>query len=349
MCVHQHRRPSIIVILEKVWALCLAFILTGCTQYTSPPAVTPTVAGKLVYYHTPTSSSTAVPLTTLETIPLTPAPSATPFTHTVVSGDTMLGIAIKYGVTLEDLQAANPGVDPRFLSIGTVLIIPLGGEIPEVLPTATPIPVQWSPPTCYRTGEGGAWCFLLVRNTWSQGLENLSAWIGLFDDRGNNIAGQVAVPPLNRLPSGEALPLVAFFPAPLPTEFSAQSEPLTALGVAADDPRYLEASAEVQTVEIDPAGLKGKVQGELMLPFTGLPASQIWLAAVGYDVDGSVVGVRKWEARLSPMEEDLLSTDPLTLTIASSPAPATSLPFEITVYSLGPPIVRVEVLVEARP
>jgi hypothetical protein len=44
----------------------------------------------------------------------------------------MLGIAFLYGISLADLKAANPGVNPNFLSIGSQLIIPISGEIAEI-------------------------------------------------------------------------------------------------------------------------------------------------------------------------------------------------------------------------
>jgi tetratricopeptide (TPR) repeat protein len=44
--------------------------------------------------------------------------------HTVADGDTPSSIARKYGVKLDALMAANPGLDPRRLRIGQTLNIP---------------------------------------------------------------------------------------------------------------------------------------------------------------------------------------------------------------------------------
>lgn len=44
--------------------------------------------------------------------------------HTVVGGDTLYGIARKYGVSVNDMLAANPGVSARSLRIGKTLRIP---------------------------------------------------------------------------------------------------------------------------------------------------------------------------------------------------------------------------------
>jgi tetratricopeptide (TPR) repeat protein len=45
-------------------------------------------------------------------------------THSVKGGETPVAIARKYGVKLELLMAANPGLDPRRMKVGQVLNIP---------------------------------------------------------------------------------------------------------------------------------------------------------------------------------------------------------------------------------
>ena len=105
----------------------------------------------------------------------------------------MLGIAIQFGIKLEDLQAANPTVDPHYMGAGLKLIIPISEEIPEVLPTPTPAPVQTEQPQCYRTGDGGAWCIMALRNEQQSSIENLSVWMGLYNQSGENITSQTGI------------------------------------------------------------------------------------------------------------------------------------------------------------
>jgi LysM repeat protein len=45
-------------------------------------------------------------------------------THTVARNETMAAIARKAGVSLEALQAANPGVNPRHLQTGQLINLP---------------------------------------------------------------------------------------------------------------------------------------------------------------------------------------------------------------------------------
>lgn len=251
----------------------------------------------------------------------------------------MLGIALRFGVSLEDLLAANPEVDPRFLSVGTNLIIPREEEETAVLMTPTPPSVGLEPPKCYRTADNGIWCFLQVENTQSYALENISAWISLYTSEGENIVEQMGITPLNLLPAGESMPVAVFFSSTVSEDFTAYADRLTALAVPKRNERYLNASVKVDLVEIDSTGLQAKVRGVIELPKKSPPAHRLWLAGIAYDADEQVVGARKWEASGNEDGDDakyvLNSGD--------------SLPFDLEVYSLGPEIRRVDVLVEARP
>jgi LysM repeat protein len=242
----------------------------------------------------------------------------------VTNEDTMLGLAFRYGVKLEDLKAANPGVDPNAMSVGMQLVIPIGGEIPEVLPTPTAMPVEAKQPRCYQAGDGGAWCVLALRNETETSLENLSAWIGLYTPQGENIASQVMYAPMNILQPGRTIPLMAYFAPPFPDEYEARSEVISALAVPPDDTRYLDLEVKTGKVEINPDGRQAVISGDVMLTSDVPTPSQVWVLAVAYDANGDIVGARKWKS-------------------------AGETHFEITVYSLGGIIDHVEVLTEARP
>jgi LysM repeat protein len=61
-------------------------------------------------------------------------------TYTVKSGDTLAGIAARFGVSLEDLRAANPGVDASALSVGQSIKLPAGTSANATAPANTPGP-----------------------------------------------------------------------------------------------------------------------------------------------------------------------------------------------------------------
>jgi LysM repeat protein len=357
---------------------------SGCTPAPAQETSTPTSPGMITPYWTSTprpDTSPMAPLARTPTAPPTPTP--TPVTYRVVAGDTMLGIALRFGITLEELMAANPEVDPRFLSVDTDLVIPLGESAPSALEMPTPVPVALGELICYPTAEGGAWCFWLIENEHSRPLENLSARIWLYSPAGEALREATAIPPLNLIPGDSAVPLVAYFSPGLPGEIYPQGELLTSLPVSPGDERYLNAKLEVEQVEIDPGGMQARVRGTVSLPRNSAPAVIIWLAAVARGEDGRVVGVRKWESAVAqPATTDNLTPEPTpvettgALTLTPSPAegegdgrylrlqptrnenvwrmekalePGEMLPFEFTVFSHGPRILEVDVLVEARP
>ena len=45
--------------------------------------------------------------------------------HAVGQGETLSHISLEYGISVRDLQAANPGVRPRYLSVGMRLTVPI--------------------------------------------------------------------------------------------------------------------------------------------------------------------------------------------------------------------------------
>ncbi len=63
--------------------------------------------------------------------------SATLQQYTIAEGDTMIAISAKFDVSVEEIQAANPGLDVDSLQIDQVINIPQPAPSGAVLPTAT--------------------------------------------------------------------------------------------------------------------------------------------------------------------------------------------------------------------
>ena len=73
----------------------------------------------------PTAASSTTPSTQASpTAGASPTSADGSRTHTVVSGDTLSGIAEQYGLTTDEIQAANPNVSFDPLGLGEVLVIP---------------------------------------------------------------------------------------------------------------------------------------------------------------------------------------------------------------------------------
>lgn len=259
-------------------------------------------------------------------------PTPTPLTYTVVEGDNLNGIAVKFGVTLSDLLAANPEVTGSTLSIGTVLIIP---TTPISTPVAGPTPVHlpFTRVDCWPSSDGGMWCFAALTNSTGDTLENLIAQVSLVDADGVVVDSQATMAMLDILPPGKSTALATFFPAPV-TQGTPQAKLISAVRILPIDERYAPVGLENVLINVGWSGLTAQVSG-LVAPQTGknvpeIPASRLWVAATAYDEAGRVVGVRRWES--------------------DSPLPAGgTMPFSFEISTMGPAIDRVEIFVEARP
>ncbi len=100
----------------------------NATPYTYTPLATLPPSSTILW---PTATPTDAPLPT-PTPHHNPTGTATAMQQYVVQpGDTLWSIALSFGLTVDDLVAANPGIDPNTIYPHQVLIIPLNG---------TPIP-----------------------------------------------------------------------------------------------------------------------------------------------------------------------------------------------------------------
>jgi SLAP domain-containing protein len=260
----------------------------------------------------------------------TPLPSPTPFTYTVQQGDTISSIALKFGVSIDDLVAANPEISPNTMSIGQVIKIPSDPANPSGEPTPTPASFTIEQIQCYPTAEGGMWCFVLVHNDFSDLMENISAQVTLIDTNNSTLASQTALLPLNILPPNTSLPLSIFFPPEIPFDAKPQVQVLTAIRLLSNDERYLPATINNTLVQVNADGRNARVTGQVLLPLEAKDAREVWVVGTTYDETGRVIGLRRWE-----WDNGL--------------AAGGSLPFEFMIASLGGSITRVEFAVEARP
>ena len=96
----------------------LVVALSGCSFRESQDTVdaTPTADDMLVIV-TPTVQATMTPRVELSE-------------YTVQEGDTLLDIAIQFGVTIDMIIDANELLDPNALFAGQVLMIPFGTPVP---------------------------------------------------------------------------------------------------------------------------------------------------------------------------------------------------------------------------
>ncbi len=315
--------------------LLFTVILSSCSPKVVEETATATPEGTLRPYLVARATVT-VTLTSTPKATATPLPTATPtpITYKVGKDDDMFGVALRFGVSLAALKTANPTVNPRAMSVGTILIIPVTpippGAPSLIAPTPTPALITTWTPVCYPSGDGGLWCYLLVKNNQSTGLENLEGQIVLST---GDPASQVAIPvqsPLDILPAGEAFPLVAFFPNHPAGGFTVLGQITSMLPQPVDDGRYLPVSLDSQQTILANDLKSALVAGSISLGQGHPAAGQVWLLATAYARNGQVAGVRRWSA-------------------LSQLVGGAKLTFNFTVYSQGPEIDHVILQTEARP
>lgn len=299
----------------------------ACTTHVSNASAVPIT---IKPYLTLTSTATASQPIGLVVSAITPLPSPTPFTYTVRAGDTMGQIAEKFNISLSALTAANPSVDPNTISIGQTLKIPsLQNSSGASTPTPVPLPVRQI--ACYPTYDRGMWCFVLVHNSSTNVIEDVTGQITLLDTNGKSIAGQTATLELDILAPNSSMPLAAYFMPDIPLNAKPQAQILTAIEIQPNDPRYLPATLHNTSVQVNASGLTAQVSGQIVLAASAsTPAKLIWVTATVYGESGGVIGVRRWES-------------------TSALSAGNSQPFSFMVSSIAGTISRVEFAVEARP
>jgi len=100
----------------------LAVLLVGAALFIAPSLLKGIGGGGDAASPTPAASASIVP--TSEPSP-TPIPTPAQVVYTVKAGDSLSGIAAAYGVTVEDIMAANPSItDPNKIAPGDKIVIP---------------------------------------------------------------------------------------------------------------------------------------------------------------------------------------------------------------------------------
>jgi LysM repeat protein len=267
------------------------------------------------------------------TTPVTIAPSgptATPFVHIVQQGETLLGIAIRYGVTLDELLLVNPGVDPRILNVGQNISIPgPGGEpIDMLLPTPTAMPLSIGEVHCFPTAGNTTRCLVKIVNKLNVAVEGIAVNISLFDSIGAILDQSQANSLTRALTQGKSSVLEAAFIVDSDRVIRAQAELISAVQVSNLEDRIIH--VELTNLELKRAsdnqlyqfeGLielqEDQLEGEVMLI----------VHAFGYNSDAEPIGS-------NAIQIQAVSTDfPVS--------------FYLSLFSLDSEIIDFELLLEA--
>lgn len=303
--------------MRKKLILC-TLILSACSSTNQQP-----FDGGLQPYLTNTSAPTFTPnvIVILET----PVPTSTPATYVIQAGDTVSELAETFKVSQDALRAANPDLNPNSMTIGQTLFIPDPSNPVAAASTLTPVPAPVTQAVCHPTTDSGLWCFALVQNNTADIFENVSAQITLLDSDGAIVASQVASTPIDIIPANSSMPVYTFFPN-TSADVRPQVQIISALQGSASS--HLPVVLNNTLAQIDWDGRSAGLSGQVYLPPESQAATQTWVAAVAYDKNGMVVGVRRWEG--------------------AGIQPGMSINFNFSVSSLGGDIEAIEFFVQAR-
>lgn len=251
----------------------------------------------------------------------TPIPTSTPHLYIVQQGDTFSEIAESFNISISDLRAANPEVNPNAMPVGETLIIPNPAALFAAASTPTPAPVPITQTVCYADSSAGAHCFALIHNNTNHILENVSARISLLDETNAVIASETAFTILDIIPAHSSLPAYIYFPN-VNQKVNPQAQLLSAVQGNSNNYATITLNNSVTEIYGDYATVSGQAH-------SAQPANEVWIAAVAYDQNGVVVGVRRWESR------------------EAAQAGAWT-PFRFSVSSVGRAIEAVEFFVQAK-
>ena len=246
-----------------------------------------------VSFATRAAPTVAIIQTTPTPLPTpTTTPTPTPIVYQIESGDTLLGIAIQRGTTVEEIKGLNPGIVPENLQIGQPVVLPPPATALASLAQGTAIPVRISVTKihAYQTPIGSLWLLGEVTNEGETPVENIQVEIGLLAADGRLVGSAAAWVAASIIAPGERGPFGVLINEP-PGDFA---QPTVAViggqAVVELGTRYLDvsvAAAELTQAD-DSIMLSGTLQnsGEAV-------AAQVQLVATFYDVQGNVTGYQQ--------------------------------------------------------
>ncbi len=287
--------------------------LTPYTTATNTPTITPT----------PVNAPTAT---------LAPTATPTPVIYVVKEKDTLGVIAYNNGVTVDELKAANPDVDPYMMPVGTKLIIPFH-QATSLTPSpleATTVPLHVLATECSPAATGGLYCFATVANPQANAINNFSAEFQLTNTQTGEITAQKALFPLSTLDAGTNLPLYAYFTPPVASPYSIGLKVLSAANLSATPAATPGIELHEPQIAISADGYSAAVTGEGVYTEQATNAKTLTITAVSFDDQGKVNGIRRSE-------------------IAVDTSSGSTISYSITVYSTRGIIAKVSVYAETQP
>jgi LysM repeat protein len=305
----------------------LFFMLAACSSPDMEITPLATTTLRSVSSYTPTSkpSSSLTPIGT----PIPAGPTPTPFVHIIQQGETLLEIAFRYGVQFDDIVLVNPQIDPNLLRIGEEIRIPgSDGEPVEILlPTPTPIPVHIKTLGCHESPSLVFICMVSITNNEEFMVAGVSAHITLHDRDGRILDNQIVYAPINQIPTGQEIPLIAIFDRK-PSGYSGFHVDLLSAVQVADLIDELPEIDVLDTRTIYEAERRlAEVSGRLSIAAHEGDEFLVRVVGVVFDAKGEPIGMNVWEERIDSANIEEIE-------------------YRFSIFSLGPEIAGINIYPE---
>lgn len=254
------------------------------------------------------------------------APTATPIIHVVALGETISSIALLYGLPMDVIMKANPDAKPNALIVGDELVIPTSGGLhtaavdPAILEN-----IVIHNPNCIQTRDEGLWCAVLVKNHGKEILENIIVTFS-FRDSDGNVVEERSAPGLMRFAfPGKDIPAAVFLEN-IPANYAGVTAKILSAQIIDEvQSPFLTVEIKEETQALN--GLEATIHGSMRVEAEqAKDLADISIGAAGFNVDGSLVGVRRLDSSVATNE---------------------TLKFNISVYSSADNITNVMLYAEA--
>ncbi|MEA1978161.1 MAG: LysM domain-containing protein [Chloroflexota bacterium] len=311
----------------RLSGILLFFMLAACSSVEAENTPLATITLMSVSSYTPTSKSASsrTPMGT----PIPAGPTPTPFVHIIQQGETLLEIAFRYGVQFDDIVLVNPQIDPNLLRIGEEIRIPgSDGEPVEILlPTPTPIPVNIKTLGCHESPSLAFICMVSITNNEEFMVAGISAHITLHDSNGQILDNQIVYAPINQIPTGQEIPLIAIFDRK-PSGYSEFQVDLLSAVQVADPIDELPEIEVLDTATIYKAEKRlADVSGTLSIAAHSGDEFLVRVVGVVFGAKGDPIGMNVWEEWIDSANNEEIG-------------------YRFSVFSLGPEIAGISIYPE---
>ena len=197
-----------------IYAVTFVGGFTGCVN-TIPENISVTAPPTVVLRELRSTVTSSPKKTSTFVVPTLPVldPTATPYTYTVQSGDTLIAIASEKGVTVEQIQMANSGIDPLSLQPGQDLVIPFG-DIVLANDNTSVIEyklLEMKQFQCFPSPNEGQLCLGEVENKTSNPIINLVVQVTAILANGEFGPTKATFAPLEIIMPGKTTPVSVYF------------------------------------------------------------------------------------------------------------------------------------------